>query len=88
MNKDEDFEREPAIRALAKEQVEVEGELEIDDDAVVSEGDDNGAYVQAWVWVRFDGTKLDKEALCPYATGERLCGLKEGHKGDHSLEAK
>jgi hypothetical protein len=28
-----------------------EGELEIDDDAVVSKGDDAGAYVQAWVWV-------------------------------------
>ncbi len=28
-----------------------EGELEVDDDAVVSLGDDAGAYVQAWVWV-------------------------------------
>ena len=28
-----------------------DGELEIDDDAVVSRGDDDGAYVQAWVWV-------------------------------------
>jgi hypothetical protein len=35
----------------------------IDDDAKVSEGDDNGAYVQAWVWVSFEGTPLDKEAL-------------------------
>lgn len=28
-----------------------DGELEIDDNAVVSESDDGGAYVQAWVWI-------------------------------------
>jgi len=28
-----------------------EGELEIDDDAIVSFSSDGGAYVQAWVWV-------------------------------------
>ena len=28
-----------------------DGEVEIDDDAVVSYGSDPGAYVQAWVWV-------------------------------------
>lgn len=39
------------------------GDLEIDDDAKVSEGDDNGAYVQAWVWVSFDGTTLDKNPV-------------------------
>jgi hypothetical protein len=27
-----------------------DGEIEVDEDAVVSESDD-GAYVQAWVWV-------------------------------------
>ena len=40
---------------------EDEGTIEIDDNAVVSEGTDNGAYVAAWVWVYFDGTKFDKE---------------------------
>jgi hypothetical protein len=35
---------------------------QIEDDATVSEGDDNGAYVQAWVWVDFAGTALDKHA--------------------------
>ena len=30
------------------------GELEIDSDAQVSNGDDAGAYVQAWVWVPDD----------------------------------
>jgi hypothetical protein len=28
-----------------------DGTLEVDDNAEVSLGDDNGAYVQAWVWV-------------------------------------
>lgn len=38
-----------------------EGTLEVDDDAVVSEDDGtNGAYVQAWLWVDFEGTPLDK----------------------------
>lgn len=30
-----------------------DGECEIDDNAVVSRGDDPGAYVQAWVWVYY-----------------------------------
>lgn len=38
-----------------------DGELELDMDAVISEGDDNGAYVQVWMWVPFSGTPLDKE---------------------------
>ncbi len=28
-----------------------EGELEFDDTAIISESDDEGAYVMAWVWV-------------------------------------
>ena len=39
-----------------------EGETEVDDNAIVSEGDDNGAYVSAWVGVSFVGTRLDKTA--------------------------
>lgn len=57
---DEDEAREKAIRELAEAHV-TEGELEIDDGATISEGDDNGAYVQAWVWVSFVGTPLDKD---------------------------
>lgn len=39
-----------------------EGEIEFDaiTAAEISEGDDNGAYVRAWVWVSFEGTDLDK----------------------------
>ena len=39
------------FRAHAKERYQREGEIEVDDNARVSFGDDNGAYVQAWVWV-------------------------------------
>jgi hypothetical protein len=53
-----DSEREAKIRAMVEP---VDGELEVDDEAIVSEGDDNGAYVQTWTWVSFVGTDLDKE---------------------------
>lgn len=50
-----------AIIALARKDHRVrEGELEIDDDAVISLGFDNGAYVQAWIWVDFANTTFDK----------------------------
>lgn len=55
------LERERGIRELAHEQYHCDGEIEIDDSATVSEGDGNGAYVQAWVWVDFSGTEFDKE---------------------------
>ena len=35
--------------------------IQIDNDAEVSEGDANGAYVQCWLWVGFEDTELDKE---------------------------
>ncbi len=38
-----------------------DGEHEFDDDAVVSMGDDNGAYVSGYSWVSFEGTPLDEE---------------------------
>jgi hypothetical protein len=42
---------EASLIERAREQYVHEGEVEIDDDPVVSRGDDNGAYVMAWVWV-------------------------------------
>lgn len=54
-------ERRQAIIGLARSQYEEEGHTEIDDNAPLSEGDDNGCYVQAWVWVDFTGTRFDKE---------------------------
>ena len=35
-----------------------DGELEVDENAVVSRGSDKGAYVQAWIWV--DDPDADK----------------------------
>ncbi len=31
------------------------------DNSIISEGDDNGAYVLGWRWVSFENTKFDKE---------------------------
>lgn len=53
--------RRQRIVALAQEMHSEDGQWEIDEDAVVSEGEGNGAYVQAWVWVPFEGTEFDKE---------------------------
>ena len=60
---DESLERYREVVAMAREQLELrDGELELDDDAEVSEGGDNGAYVQTWRWVSFAGTPLDNES--------------------------
>ena len=61
MTRRKSAERKNAIIYLARQQHWKDGEVEIDDDAKVSEGPSNGAYVQAWVWVDFTRTKLDKE---------------------------
>lgn len=56
-------ERIDAILQLAIDQYHKDGEIELtDNDSAddISEGDDNGAYVRAWVWVDFEGTDLDK----------------------------
>ena len=39
------------FRHRARELYHDEGEIEVDDGAPVSIGEDAGAYVQAWVWV-------------------------------------
>jgi hypothetical protein len=51
-------ERELAYISRAQEQSK-EGEIEVDDGALVSEGCDDGAYVQAWMWVRAADAGLD-----------------------------
>lgn len=50
------------LQSLATLAEGTEGELEVDN-ALVSEGDDNGAYVLTWTWVDFAGTSLDKDGL-------------------------
>ena len=56
-------ERRFEIIDLAREHLQKEGELEIDDDARVSEGRDNGCYVGCWAWLDFSGTKFNKEKM-------------------------
>jgi hypothetical protein len=53
--------RRVAIVKMARDEHYCGGEVEVDDNALLSEGDDNGTYVQAWVWVGFAGTEFDKE---------------------------
>ena len=49
------------ILELARNEHQKDGEVEIDDNAQLSEGSDNGCYVAAWVWVGFSGTPFDKD---------------------------
>ena len=45
------------LRTTAQHLYQDEGEIEFDHDAAISRHDDSdeeGAYVQAWVWVRYD----------------------------------
>lgn len=53
-------ERERQIVDLAQDQG-LFWDNPLDEDIVVSEGEDNGAWVRAWVWVSFADTPLDKE---------------------------
>jgi hypothetical protein len=41
-------------RERAKELYGVDGEIEVDNNARISRGDDPGAYVEAWLWVSDD----------------------------------
>jgi hypothetical protein len=52
--------RARAIIRMARQQYHRDGAIEIEAHADINEGDDNGAYVQAWVWVSFAGTAYDK----------------------------
>jgi hypothetical protein len=51
MNGEEEVINKQWFRSRAKQMYHKEGEIEIDEGAPVSQGDDEGAYVQAWVWV-------------------------------------
>ena len=57
-------------RAKAREKYGREGEVEIDDNATISRGDDKGAYVQAWVWVYADDDDACAECEGPMAEAD------------------
>jgi len=46
-------------RAAARKLHQRDGDIEIDDNAKTSRGDDPGAYVQAWVWVYNEDVTAD-----------------------------
>jgi len=48
-----------AIDQVMIEAVNTNDELEVDDNAIVSWGDDPGAFVQTWTWVRFSAVEQD-----------------------------
>lgn len=54
---------DPYVAAARNHSLLSEGTLEVDDIAVVSEGDDPGAYVSAWLWVSDEdaGIATDEE---------------------------
>ncbi len=64
-------ERRCEIIELARQEHQQDGEVEIDDNAILSEGNENGCYVQAWVWLDFDQTKFDKSEKEEEETNER-----------------
>jgi hypothetical protein len=67
MSDEEKAEQQTAIaeayREAAREQCR-DGELEVDDGAVVSFGGDPGAYVAAWIWVSDEDAGIKQCARC------------------------
>ena len=56
--------------------VDADDELEVDDDALVSEGDDNGAFVLTWTWVTKTAAGICEECGATNAdNGEGYDGL-------------
>ncbi|MDD4267483.1 MAG: hypothetical protein GXY25_18005 [Pirellulaceae bacterium] len=68
--------RRRSIRHLAVNRLGCDGAIEFDDDCAVSESSANGAYVEAWVWVDFDGTSLDTSADSAMAIWHPDCGAQ------------
>lgn len=58
-----------AYREAAKREHQHEGECEIDAGAIVSQSDDEGAYVAAWVWVNDEEAGITREAAEPDPPG-------------------
>ena len=50
--------------ALAREEYQSAGECEVDENAKISRGDEAGAYVQAWVWVRWPEAEIEEVQPC------------------------
>lgn len=60
-----DDELAEVFRSAARKKFGVEGDLEFDDDAVISKGDASGAYVMAWKWVENGDAGFESELSEP-----------------------
>lgn len=74
---DENDGESKAYVSTARAQYNRDGEVEIDDNAVVSRGDDGGAYVAAWVWVDAQDAGVEPE-YCECGREFRGCTVYEG----------
>jgi len=70
--------RSPSDAAYLKaaQENQIYGEIEVDDDAIISPGSDPGAYVQAWLWVTAEDAGVCDEPDChtPLNDGEGFDG--------------
>ena len=66
-----------AYRRAAKQFYQSDGEIEIDDNAVVSLSEEKGvyegAYVAAWVWVYYEDCSRLNEGILPLSLGGTGC---------------
>lgn len=56
----EDPENAQLYRSAIDDKLGRDGEIEFDDDAVVSKGDDAGAYVQGWLWISDEDAGIEE----------------------------
>ncbi len=61
----------------ARELYHRDGEIEIDESAVVSRGGEPGAYVQAWVWVEDPVGRRARRRAPKTKTSERMQGERQ-----------
>jgi hypothetical protein len=52
-----EFEDGVPYREYAADHIEKDGDIEIDEDAVVSLGADDGAYIMCWKWIDHDAMR-------------------------------
>lgn len=52
-----EFEAGVPYREYASDHIDKDGDLEIDEDAVVSIGADDGAYIMCWKWIDHDAMR-------------------------------
>ena len=75
-------EDETRLFDFIKSERSCDGDIEFDDDAIVSLSDDGGAYVQAWLWIddpeASDPDDIEHCDRCTVALEEGQIGLCDG----------